>query len=435
MGQDTKIQWADHTFNPWRGCTKVAAGCANCYAEALSKRNPGVLGVWGFDGARVVASEAMWREPVKWNRMSACVCRKEAADYEHEPGCPQRVRPRVFGASLCDVFEDWRGDLRRGDRRLHVPRSGGEWIDESPEWSFSGCRPLTLDDVRLRLFGLIDATPNLDWLLLTKRPENIRRMWPTPSWSLCRDGSGLVSHDIIGGKCRRCDGGRRDNVWLGTSVACQDDADSNVPELLKCRDLCAKVFLSVEPLIGPVLLENCWDHARNLLVATLSGESIRVEDDDAEIVENFPPIDWVVVGGESGPNARPCDVEWIRSVVRKCRAAGVPVFVKQLGARPFDSIPNGYSSTWPSLVASGSFSSFERWVNKAASHIGGRDVVCLDAAGRTCAIGRDFMRARDENTFPVRWHDVMRLRDPKGGDPAEWPEDLRVREVPYSRRS
>jgi protein gp37 len=132
MGANSKIQWTNHTFNPWRGCSKVSAGCQHCYAEAMSRRNPAVLGEWGPKGTRVVAAEAMWRQPLKWDRDA------QAAG----------VRARVFCASLADVFED-RADL------------------ETP---------------RHELLRLIDSTRSLDWLLLTKRPENVLRLigqaWP-----------------------------------------------------------------------------------------------------------------------------------------------------------------------------------------------------------------------------------------------------------------
>jgi len=123
MGQDSKIEWTHHTFNPWRGCTKVSPGCTNCYAETLSHRNPKVLGVWGDKGTRVVASDSMWREPIKWDREA-----REAGE-----------RRRVFCASLADVFEDRE----------------------------------ELDEPRFRLLRLIASTTNLDWLLLTKRPDRI----------------------------------------------------------------------------------------------------------------------------------------------------------------------------------------------------------------------------------------------------------------------
>lgn len=124
MAENSKIEWTTHTFNPWRGCTKVSPGCAHCYAETLSRRNPAVLGIWGPNGTRPVAAESAWHQPLKWNRAA------EAAGERH----------RVFCASLADVFED----------------------------------QLELDAPRLRLISLIHQTPHLDWLLLTKRPLFMR---------------------------------------------------------------------------------------------------------------------------------------------------------------------------------------------------------------------------------------------------------------------
>ena len=353
MGANTKIQWAHHTFNPWRGCTKVAAGCANCYAESQAKRNPGTLGVWGPDGSRVVAAEAMWRQPVKWNR-----------DVETTVEIWKDDRPRVFCGSLCDVFEDWQGQCRMSD---------GGWCVKHREWGkftgFGSCAlakgndAVYLNDVRARLFAAIDATPNLDWLLLTKRPENIRRMIPI------KHGR----HDAIKDGRANVEAWRRENVWLGTSIACQEDADRNVPELLKCRDLAAKLFLSIEPLVGPVDISR-W------LGPQSEGQWMNVVECGHRSSEYG--INWVIVGGESGTNARPCDVAWIRSIVKQCRAAGVPVFVKQLGAVPECRCDEG------------------GWQRAA-------DGTCNDNSCRR-----------------------VKLLDPKGGDPAEWTEDLRVREVP-----
>lgn len=309
MAENTKIQWATHTFNPWRGCTKIAAGCANCYADAQSKRNPGTLGIWGPNGTRVVASEAMWREPVRWNYHAE----------KAELSGASTDSPRVFCASLADVFEGWEGQ---------VSNSRGEKL------YMSHGEPAKLWHIRQRLMGLWRATPYLTWLVLTKRPENILTMLT----------------------------GRHHNIWLGTSIANQEDADRNIPELLKCRDWAAKLFVSVEPLIGPVDLSVPWDGEQTL--PTLQA-------------------DWVIVGGESGPHARPCNVDWIRSIVRQCQAAGVPCFVKQTGAVVLDGNP-GSPCSWPGLT--------------------------------------EFRQANE-------WCRVL-IRDPKGGDMAEWPEDIRVREVP-----
>jgi len=312
MGANTLIQWASHTFNPWRGCTKVATGCQNCYAESQSKRNSKVLGIWGPNGTRVVASEDMWSQPKKWN-----------SDAERDG-----VRRRVFCASLADVFEDWNGQMvdsagRRLTANAWYPSLGRGAYDE-----------LTMSHVRERLGELIRDTEWLDWLVLTKRPENIPRMFEDHMFGIPVDGRKI----------------KIPNLWLGTSIACQEDADRNVSPLLKCRDLAPVLWLSVEPLVERVMLHP-W-----------------IEDDTFHHAQGVD-TDWVVVGGESGPNARPCNVEWIRSVVEQCQDTGVPVFVKQLGSQPTEP----------------------------------------DGAG--------FVRH------------VM-LRDKKGGDPSEWPKDLRVREFP-----
>lgn len=306
MGVATKIQWTDHTFNPWRGCTKVSPGCTNCYAETLSHRNPKVLGVWGDSGTRVVASESMWHEPLKWDREA-----REAGE-----------RRRVFCASLADVFED--------RSELNVPRA--------------------------RLWSLIAKTQSLDWLLLTKRPENVRRLL-----SRFSADTDETAWEIF------C-GGWPSNVWLGTSVEDQRRADERIPELLKIP--AAVRFLSIEPLLGPIALRrgvHGWID-RGPSPAAALGAILGHNDaySGGTLLPPMPGIDWVIVGGESGPNARPCDLAWIRSIRDQCRAAGVACFIKQLGA-----------------------------------------VVTEDG----------------EALFPA-------FDDPKGGDWDEWPEDIRVREFP-----
>jgi protein gp37 len=224
VGENSAIEWTHHTFNPWRGCARVSEGCRHCYAETLSKRNPKVLGTWGVDGARVMAAESYWRLPVKWNAEAAAV----------------GERRRVFCASLADVFED---------------------------------RP-DLVDARGRLWRLIHDTPQLDWLLLTKRPENVTVM--APGWFWCWPA----------------------NAWLGTTVENRDA----LRRIDHVRDSGAPVvFLSIEPLLedlGPVDLRG---------------------------------VSWVIVGGESGHGARPMYPEWARAIRDQCVAAGVPFFFKQWG--------------------------------------------------------------------------------------------------------
>jgi protein gp37 len=371
MAENTKIQWTTHSWNPWRGCTKVHAGCAHCYAETLSGRNPGTLGVWGPTGTRVVASEAMWKEPLKWNR--------EAEQFKHWKNW---TRPRVFCASLADVFEDWQGPMIDSHGvELYAKASGGWCYKQIPEHEV---RPrLTLNDVRRRLFALIDATPNLDWMLLTKRPENVRRMWPTEL-----DNKGFTP-------VKR----RRDNVWLGTSVSDQATADKWIPELLELRDLTPVLFVSAEPLIGPIDFRRWFDptHMQSCAECNYDGERY-VDTSKFEITKQGDArcpqcgstfggfagddceIDLVIVGGESGHGARPCNVEWIRSIVKQCGEAGCKVFVKQVGANPTGRTP-------------------------------------------TVAGSADFPMTIDPDC-------LLNIKDAKGGAIDEWPIDIQVREMP-----
>lgn len=344
MSENSGIEWTDHTWNPWWGCTKVHSGCANCYAEALDRR-------WGGDhwgkGAtrRMVLGE--WGKPAKWNREAIATLGRRA---------------RVFCASMCDLFEDFRGEVvdQRGDP---VPMPG-QWLPIygklGRRMSADGGRCWTVAALRARVFDLIAETPNLEWLLLTKRPENIVRMVPI-NWL----GTGEWPA----------------NVMTGTSPCDQATADKCIPALL---DVPGRHFLSIEPLLGPVELpldrierddkgEAFWLHGAKCPsycdFACGGG------------VEIAGGIDWVIVGGESGAKARPCGLGWIESILSQCERAGVPVFVKQLGAKPVGP----------------------RCRDCADARVDG---VC-DNGGGACA-----------------------PKDPKGGDIAEWPKHLRVREFP-----
>ncbi len=311
MAENSNISWTDHTFNPWTGCRKVSPACKFCYAERHVNR-------FGDFGARVKTSDANWEKPLKWNRDAAkykpkctycgsldldhhlkarsyvCTdCQTESAERDCE------YRPLVFCASLADVFEDWTGPI--------VDSSGDRFIiDEICDLRASHPGPgkrerlATMDDLRLRLFHLIDSTPNLDWLLLTKRPENIRRMWACGSCEAT-------------GKCVL-----RKNVWLGTSV---ENADflHRIDTLKSCGELAANLFLSCEPLLGSM--------------PTLG--------------EHLDGIDWVIAGGESGPGARWMDPEWVRSIRDQCESRNVPFHFKQWG----EWIPYEFTGS-PPLVES-----------------------------------------------------------------------------------
>ena len=253
MAENTKIEWADHTFNPWTGCTKVSPACDHCYAEGWAKRSGHVK--WGSGQPRRRTSDANWRMPLKWNREA------------ERTG----VRPRVFCASLADVFDNA--------------------VD--PQW-------------REDLFDLIAATPNLDWLLLTKRIGNVGNMLPVPF--------DFDKHFP--------------NVWIGATIVNQAEADRDIPKLL---DVPARVrFLSMEPLLGPVDLTHIEVFGGDAEIYPLKGTTDCV-DEEGEPTADVPALDWVIVGGESGPNARPMHPDWVRSIRDQCAEAGVALFVKQMG--------------------------------------------------------------------------------------------------------
>ena len=256
MAENSKIEWTHHTFNPWRGCTKVSPGCDHCYANAMSGRNPAVLGKWGPDGVRAIAAESYWKMPVKWDKDAAMA----------------GERRRVFCASLADVFE--------GPDTM--PAAAREPVRQA----------------RVRLFELIGQTPNLDWLLLTKRPENALDFY--------RSGEAYKAFNSVRIETEQWP---PDNVWLGTSVENQDEANKRIPLLLEAP--AAVRFLSIEPLLGPVDLEQYLNFGR--------------------LGEKWPSVNWVIVGGESGAGARPMHPAWVRSLRDQCTAAGVPFFFKQWG--------------------------------------------------------------------------------------------------------
>ncbi len=303
MGANSKIEWTDHTFNPWRGCSKVSPGCQHCYAETLSKRNPVLLGEWGAGKPRVLASEDMWRQPLKWNRQAELAWEnwKTAVEARAGDSGPMPQRPRVFCASLAD------------------------WLDEEVpiEWL-------------ARLMELIMRTPSLDWLLLTKRPQNwhqrilaalaevegIKGDWPS------RDPetqTGGMLNDWLGGS-------PPSNVWIGTTVEDQQRADERIPELLKIP---ARVrFLSCEPMLAHVDLESvplgetCDCCHTPVHVHALTGFTGCHGDCDGPTMGK---IHWVICGGESGPKARPMHPAWARSLRDQCAYARVPFLFKQWG--------------------------------------------------------------------------------------------------------
>lgn len=286
MAERTEIAWCDSTFNPWIGCTKVSPGCDNCYAARQDTFRRWTPEGWG--GPRRRTAKDTWAKVEKWNETpfyecSACGWRGDikAASAQSMGSfavitCPNNcdgvlrlARRRVFCSSLADVFDN------------QVPI----------EW-------------RQDLFRLILDTPHLDWLLLTKRIGNVPKVLDDAQW------------EHLG------------NVWLGATVVNQEEADRDVPKLLATP---ARVrFLSMEPLLGPVCLTELQAPGElRVWVDALRGEAASMGGTGP--LHKVARLDWVIVGGESGPGARPMHPGWARSLRDQCAAAGVPFLFKQWG--------------------------------------------------------------------------------------------------------
>jgi protein gp37 len=246
MGEKTAISWTDHTFNPWIGCTKLSQGCARCYAESQNKRYNWTAG-WGKGAPRRRTSESNWNKPIQWAKQAV----------------KDGVARRVFCASLADIYDP------------EVPQ---EWRDDL--WQL-------IWDVATGV-----NVYALEWLILTKRPENIERM--TPKW-------------IMEGTPRY--------IRLGVTAEDQENANRRIPALLNIWQ--GKTFVSFEPLLTPIKFRIDW-------LPVLIGDG----------PERFPGIDWCIVGGESGANCRPMGLDWARYIRDRCKESCVPFFFKQIGGNP-----------------------------------------------------------------------------------------------------
>jgi protein gp37 len=359
MSANSSIQWTDATWNPVRGCTKVSPGCAHCYAETFAERFRGVKGhpyEQGFD-LRLVPEKLA--EPLKW-----------------------RKPRRVFVNSMSDLFQDG------------VPF---EFIDQA--------------------FAVMALSPQHTFQILTKRAERMREYFSEDLRQRVIEAGERMrpsrppSHwyHISDWSCRTMPWPLA-NVWLGVSVENQHFADERIPLLLQTP--AAVRFISAEPLLGPVDIgmssATCgcckrWPsrwvkvhrevrpqfpinlmQGADKVVAPAgihraeSNQHGALSVNDMGLVPSdfdaLPSLDWVIVGGESGPGARPFDIAWARSIVKQCADAKVACFVKQLGAVPVNAILGPVN--------------------------------------------------------PVNLRTVNAIKDRKGGDMAEWPADLRVRDFP-----
>ena len=270
MGKKTGISWCDSTAGGgWIGCSKVSAGCRFCFAEIDTP-------------ARVHRANmlAMNRKP---HMCLVCGQFLSSPDRHNLPTNP-------YG-TICPNGSKFRS------RRIFCD-SNSDWLD-----------PLVSVEMLAHYLDVLRRCDQCEILLLTKRPElamiRLQAVWKNAS--LTRDTRDWIRLWI--------DGNGPSNIWIGTSIEDQRTAEERIPHLLRIP--AAKRFLSVEPLLAPVQL------------TTVCGLSFNRNPDHTLARKDGTGIDWVICGGESGPNRRPMEISWLESIVSQCDAAGVPVFVKQ----------------------------------------------------------------------------------------------------------
>lgn len=237
------------TMNPWWGCEKVSPGCKYCYADSLDTRLGG--GHWGPNAPRRLQSDAYWQKPHLWNAKAVQL----------------GVRLKVFCASMADVMD------------AHAPAG-----------------------LRDRLYNLVAETPRLDWLFLTKRPENFAKFLPWNDW-----------------------GDEWPNVWLGVTAEDQEHADKRIPILLKTPAW--RRFVSYEPALGPVDFRAYTSPHCN--PGECCDEDLVMQHPLGSCGKCRPKLDWIIAGSESGPRARPMQDDWVRAVRDRCAEDGVSFFLKQ----------------------------------------------------------------------------------------------------------
>jgi len=309
MATTSSIEWTDVTWNPVRGCARVSAGCENCYAERVAYRfgqKPGSP----YEGLTTLGKHGP-----RWAGRARFV-----PNMLDEPLRWRRPR-RVFVNSMSDLFHDDVTDEQIAQVFTVMAISGRHTFQILTK------RPARM----LRWFEWASE----HYVLATLEP---RKLWPPP------------------------------NVWLGVSCEDQDAARKRIPLLRRCP--AAVHFVSLEPLLGPIDLDDRWL------------EWLPTGPDENDEPHLRPPLRWVIVGGESGPGARPCNIDWVRTIVKQCGEAGVACFVKQLGATAVQA-PR-------------------------------------DATGRV-------VTSPGGDPWPPT---PLSTRARKGGDPSEWPADLRVRQFP-----
>jgi len=350
VGSKTSISWTDSTWSPVRGCTRVSSGCTSCYAERLAARfsDPGL---WGHGFARRTPDGGRWTGKV------------ELVESQLEIPLHWRKPRRVFVDSLSDTFHE----------------------------------ALSFDDVG-RIFAAMAMCPQHCFQVLTKRPTRMleymeflvagkRALAAKATTILNSIVGGLLVQGSISDPSGKPPYRPPANIWLGVSVEDQETADERIPLLLATP--AAKRFVSFEPGLGPIdfkLESEASKKDRRTDAYQKFAVQARAKPPSMVVPDAYlPTLDLIIVGGESGPGARPFDVEWARSTIRQCKAAGVACFVKQAGANVRTSGMSGPGEHWPD------------------------GTIRVDSG---------------EGDFRIE------LVDKKGGNMEEWPPDLRVREMP-----
>jgi protein gp37 len=348
VAENSKIEWTQSTWNPLAGCTDADDSCAHCYAKTMAERLA-AMGQKKYQGTtKRVNGHLKWTGQINVDEDALLIPlrRKKPTTY--------------FVNSMSDLFHD----------------------NVSTE-------------IILKTYAAAALCQQHTMQILTKRPERAAEILNDPGIvAAIAYQMGKLAHacgpDRMYAGLKIADEltmGRKwplPNVHLLISAGRQKQLDERAPWLLKCP--AAVRGLSLEPLLEGLDVQEylagwcdaCNGSGETIEMACCGGPPVeqRIECPECSGDERRAGIDWVIVGGESGPGARPCNIEWIRSIVAQCKAAGVPCFVKQLGSEPFDS----------SMMSPG-----------AAAYIIGTEI---------------------------------KLSDRKGGDPTEWPLDLRVREMP-----
>ena len=323
----TGIEYLTHTWNPMHGCSPISPGCKNCWANGMAKRLAGI-GANGYDPSdpfKVTLHHERLAEPLAVKK-------------------PSRIGVSFMG----DLFHD------------DVPF---EFMD--------------------KVFAVMALAPQHTYLVLTKRPERMAEYFADECrWAMIEGAAQAMHHDRTGEDPSLWLAVHElPNLWLGVTVENQEQSDKRIPLLLQIP--AAKRFVSVEPMLGPITLnysqaseEFYSDFLRGCKNTPLSGEF-----GGDEYHSDLPSaLDWVVCGGESGPDPRPCHPDWVRSLRDQCMASGVPFMFKQWGEflpgaeflKPYvlvDLQGNVYEPGQVPAVNHGRLAAMQRVGKKAAGHL------------------------------------------------------------------